>query len=82
MQSDFKGQNQKRSRTSWCNIARIARFDSHRRLRWFGHLASMPDETLFGHMVGSGVRVSGQEQRVNYVREDSHSAGLTVALSG
>ena len=63
MQSDFKGQNQKRSRIKLVQRCEIARFDSHRRLRWFGHLASMPDEMLFGHILGSGVRVSSQEQR-------------------
>ena len=44
----------------WCNIARVSNIVGHRRLRWLGHLARMPDERLpkrflFGHMDGSGL---------------------------
>ena len=30
----------------WCNVARNAKVVSHRRLRWLGHLARMPNERL------------------------------------
>ena len=30
----------------WCNAARVSNIVSHRRLRWLGHLARMPDERL------------------------------------
>ena len=67
----------------WCNVARVANVVSHRRLRWLGHLARMPDErlpkkVLFGHMDGSGVRGRSQKQWVDYVREDLHLAGLSL----
>ena len=48
----------------WCNVARVSNIVSHRRLRWLGHLARMPDDrlpkrVLFGHMDGNaaGFRV-------------------------
>ena len=51
----------------WCNVARVSNIVSHRRLRWLGHLARMPDErlpkrVLSGHMDGSGVRGKSQKQ--------------------
>ena len=68
---------------SLCNIARAANIVSHRRLRWLGHLARMPNDrlpkrVLFGHMDGSGVRGRSQKQWVDFVREDLHSAGLSL----
>ena len=67
----------------WCNAARVSNIVSHRRLRWLGHLARMPDErlpkrVLFGHMDGSGLRGKSQKQWVDYVREDLHYAGLLI----
>ena len=55
---------------------------SHRRLRWLGHLARMPDESLpervlFGHMDGAGQRGNSHKQWVDYVREDLQIAGLS-----
>ena len=66
----------------WCNVAKVSNIVSHRRLRWLGHLARMPDErlpkrVLFGHMDGSGVRGNSQKQWVDYVREDLQFAGLS-----
>ena len=67
----------------WCNVARVANVVSHRRLRWLGHLARMPNErlpkkVLLGHMDGSGVRGRSQKQWVDNVREDLHLAGLSL----
>ena len=64
----------------WCNVAKISNIVSHRRLRWLGHLARMPDErlpkrVLFGHMDGFVLR--GKSQWVDYVREDLQIAGLS-----
>ena len=66
----------------WCNVAKVSNIVSHRRLRWLGHLARMPDErlqkrVLFRHMDGSGLRVKNQKQWVDYVREDLQIAGLS-----
>lgn len=66
----------------WCNVAKVSNIVSHRRLRWLGHLARMPDErlpknVLFGHMDGSGLRGYSQKQWVDYVREDLQIAGLS-----
>ena len=66
----------------WCKVASVSNIVSHRRLRWLGHLARMPDErlpkrVLFGHMDGSGVRGKRQKQWVDYVREDLQFAGLS-----
>ena len=49
----------------WCSVAKVSNIVSHRRLRWLGHLARMPDErlpkrVLFGHMDGSGRRGNSQ----------------------
>ena len=38
----------------------------------------LPKRVLFGHMDGSGVRGSSQEQWVDYVREDLHFAELSI----
>ena len=61
----------------------VSNIVSHRRLRWLGHLARMPDErlpkrVLFGHMDGSGLRGRSQKQWMDYVREDLHFAGLSI----
>jgi hypothetical protein len=66
----------------WCNVAKVSNTVSHRRLRWLGHLARMPDErlpktVLFGHMDGSGRRGNSQKQCVDYVMEDLQTAGLS-----
>ena len=66
----------------WCKIAGVSNIVSHRRLRWSGHLARMPNErlpkrVLFGHMGGSGVRGKSQKEWVDYVREDLQFAGLS-----
>ena len=66
----------------WCNVAKVSNIVSHRRLRWLGHLARMPDErlpkrVLFGHMDGSGLRGKSQQQWVDYVGEDLQIAGLS-----
>ena len=63
----------------WCNAARVSNIVSHRRLRWLGHLARMPDErlpkrVLFGHMDGSGVRGRSQKQFI-------HSSFIHYTLS-
>ena len=54
----------------------------HRRLRWLGHLAEMPDDRLpktmlFSHMDGSDLRGRAQKQWVDYVREVLHITGLS-----
>ena len=56
-----------------CNAVSVSNNVSHRRLRWLGHLARMPDErlperVLFGQMDGSGVKGKSQEseRRVDY----------------
>ena len=67
----------------WCIVARVSNIVSHRRLRWLGHLARMPDKrlpkrVLFGHMDGSGVRGKSQKQWVDYVRKHLQVAGLSI----
>ena len=71
----------------WCNVARVSNIVSHRRLRWLGHLARMPDDrlpkrVLFGHMDGNaaGFRGRAQKQWADYVREDLQFAGLSLTL--
>ena len=69
----------------WCNVAKVSNIVSHRRLRWLGHLARMPNErlpkiVLFGHMDGiaSGLRGRARKQWVDYVREDLQFADLSL----
>ena len=67
---------------SWSNIAKVSNIVSHRRLRWLGHLARMPDERLpkrvfLARMDVSGLRGSGQKQWVHYVKADLQIAGLS-----
>ena len=69
----------------WCNVARVSNIVSHRRLRWLGHLARMPDDrlprrVLFGHMNCTAARFRGRalKQWIDYVREDLQFAGLSL----
>ena len=69
----------------WCHVARVSNIVSHRRFRWLGHLARMPDDrlpkrVLFGHMDGIAARSKGRAQKcwADYVREDLQSAGLSL----
>ena len=73
----------------WCNVARVSDIVSHRRLRWLGHLARMPDERLPKRVLldiwmalectpASHVRGRSQKQWVDYVREDLQFAELSL----
>ena len=71
----------------WCNVAKASNSVSHRRLKWLGHLARMPDErlpnrVLFGHMDGCGVRGRSQKQWVDNVSEDLQFAELSFVGGG
>ena len=84
LQSELEGQDQRIRHEiilGWYNVARVSNIVSHRRLKWLGHLARMPDERLpkrvLGHIDGSGVRGRSWKQFVNYVREDLQFAGLS-----
>ena len=66
----------------WCNVARVSNIVSHRRLRWLGHLARMPDDrlpkrVLFGHMDGNAGGF-----RVEFKRNGRTMLGRTCNLQG
>ena len=72
--------------SSWAGaiLQESQKFVGHRRMRWLGHLARIPDErlpkrVLLGHMDGSGLIGRTQKQWVYYVREDLQVAGLSLA---
>ena len=59
----------------WCNFAKVSNIVSHRRLRWLGHLARMPNDrlpkrVLFALMGGTavGLRGKARKQWVDYIQ--------------